>query len=302
MDIFEYSEVNYPSRTVQQDEEEAAVSTAPANLDLPVTLWNAQLRAKLFPDGIVVGAVVVATTRASCALLNHAFPGKQVLGSLVLPEVPMRGLTLPHSLRNRTCTIYVVPGPSPALLVACQYDVAAERAHAVCTALLGEVCPEQVVVVGSLRAEAYRGAGDASQEALVFRLATAQQPSSSQPAGPHPVPTLPTGNVVGGLPAAILSYCQVRGMSGQLVVDVEMVPSLCAESVAPLASATAAVLSRAAATHPQPGGAHPAHAGCAAACSAVAAALTAPETLAAARRDVEAVTAAQTGALGAVYA
>lgn len=54
--------------------------------------------------------------------------------------------------------------------------------------------------------------GDASQEELIFALRTraSQQAlkSGTQPA----VPLLPTGTVVGGLPAALLSYCQVSGL------------------------------------------------------------------------------------------
>ncbi len=65
-----------------------------------------------------------------------------------------------------------------------------------------------------MQAEEYRGAGEASQEALLFSLQTTQAREAAAGTGPQhhiPPPPLPTGNALGGLPAAILSYCQVRG-------------------------------------------------------------------------------------------
>lgn len=75
----------------------------------------------------------------------------------------MRGNTAGQSLRNRTCTLHVAlpsqgsaaaagvpegasagPHSQAALLVSCQHPVPPERAHAMCAALMKEVCPEQV--------------------------------------------------------------------------------------------------------------------------------------------------------------
>lgn len=50
------------------------------------------------------------------------------------------------------------------------------------------------------------GAGDPSQEPQVHLVNSSAVPTSSKPA---PTALLPTGNVVGGLPAALMSHCQV---------------------------------------------------------------------------------------------
>lgn len=53
--------------------------------------------------------------------------------------------------------------------------------------------------------------GDPSQEPQVHLVSTSAAPSSP---GPASTKLLPTGNVVGGLPAALMSHCQVGGLVG----------------------------------------------------------------------------------------
>eukprot|EP00967_Tisochrysis_lutea_P052280 scaffold64756_cov15-Tisochrysis_lutea.AAC.2 len=64
----------------------------------------------------------------------------------------------------------------------------------------------QMLVLGSIRSEQYYGPGDASQDAQVFSLCTSETPKPP-PTSSHP-PPLPTGNTLGGLPAALLSHRQ----------------------------------------------------------------------------------------------
>lgn len=52
-----------------------------------------------------------------------------------------------------------------------------------------------------------------------------------------PVPYLPTGNVVGGLPAAILSWCELHAIPAHLLLSVDMVPSLISDTLPALAAA-----------------------------------------------------------------
>ena len=60
--------------------------------------------------------------------------------------------------------------------------------------------------------ENYTGEGDPSQDSLVFLLQT-EAARAKQGAAAGPAPYLPTGTVIGGLLAAVLSYCQVRSNS-----------------------------------------------------------------------------------------
>ncbi len=85
------------------------------------------------------------------------------------------------------------------------------------------------------------GDQDPSQEAVVLQLSTA---ASRQLQAPPVVPYLPSGSLCSGLPAAVLSYCQARGMAADLLVSVDMVPSLASMSLTPLALAASTLLAR----------------------------------------------------------
>lgn len=71
-------------------------------------------------------------------------PHAQVLLSVVLPEVPMKGNAVQPSLQDCTCTATVCGAQGEGLVVSCQYSLPAERAKALCSALLADVQAEQV--------------------------------------------------------------------------------------------------------------------------------------------------------------
>lgn len=57
-----------------------------------------------------------------------------------------------------------------------------------------------------MQAHQFLGQEDPTQEPLHFVLHT----SSCEGKQKHAIPLLPTGNLVSGQPAAVISYCQVR--------------------------------------------------------------------------------------------
>jgi predicted ATP-grasp superfamily ATP-dependent carboligase len=76
-----------------------------------------------------------------------------------------------------------------------------------------------------LQAEQYRGDSDPSQEFLAFLLQStpARQPAAAAAAA---APYLPSGSVVSGLPAALISQAELREVPAELLVVVESVPAL----------------------------------------------------------------------------
>ncbi|GFR39640.1 hypothetical protein Agub_g106 [Astrephomene gubernaculifera] len=279
MDIFEQADAFTPSRAVLQEEEEAAAPSASNYLSPAVCVWNKALVQQLYPEGFSCDTLVVATCPTSCALVR-SLPGKQLIGSVLAPGVSLAGNSLASCSSqaeplpsDRVCCVYALPpaaassqqpstasleapqqgqqqqqasavgpgaGGKGVLLVCCQYEVPRERAAAWARAVLGQLSYGHAVFLGSMAAEQFRGFGDASQEVLLFSLRTrgAQQAPHQQ----QPPPLLPTGTVVGGLPAALLSHCQVRGRSAELFVLVEMVLEGRAALMAALAGAVGAVL------------------------------------------------------------
>ena len=76
-------------------------------------------------------------------------------------------------------------------------------------------------------------------------LLTAQDPSktlSSSSSSSPPLPFLPSGSIVSGLPAALMTQCQVKGIPGALVVSVDTVPHLIPSTLGQLAAAVGKVL------------------------------------------------------------
>lgn len=84
-----------------------------------------------------------------------------------------------------------------------------------------------------MQAQQYRGEGDASQELLAFALRSTalSKEQQQQPV----VPFLPSGSIVSGLPAALLTQAECAGLPAELLVVVEQVPSLVPETLAQLA-------------------------------------------------------------------
>jgi hypothetical protein len=90
-----------------------------------------------------------------------------------------------------------------------------------------------------VQVEQYRGEADASQELLAFVLRSSplrqQLEQQGNSAAGRGVPYLPSGSIVSGLPAALLTQAELSGLPAELLVVVEQVPSLVPETLTQLA-------------------------------------------------------------------
>lgn len=112
------------------------------------------------------------------------------------------------------------------LLVSCSRAVHPERSWAWARGVLEALQPQDSIVVSTMPANQFRGDGDAANDTLVFAVATSaaavQQPAQPAataadgaggggrgPAGGGGMPPpLPSGTLLSGVAAAIVSYCQ----------------------------------------------------------------------------------------------
>lgn len=212
---------------------------------------NAGLVEKLY--GSLTGCcMLVSRSRASSSILLACFPDRRPLGSIVLPEVPMKGNSIQAtSLTNRTCSLFACGENGEIVLCVCLYDVQEKRANSFASSLYSTGLPlKQVLVIASLASDELRGAPmmdlDPSDGPLLFLLSTQAARAEREDGGASSrvqIPILLSGTVVGGLPAAILSGSQARGISADLIVHVEMVPSLAPLAVRPLAASILQILS-----------------------------------------------------------
>ena len=162
----------------------------------------------------------------------------------------MKGNTVQGSLTDKTCSLFACGNLGEIILCICLYDVPVKRANSFASCLYSLGLPlKKVLVIGSLASEELRGAPlmdvDPSDGPLLFLLSTiaARKEREGKASSQIKIPFLPSGTVVGGLSGAILSGSQARGISGDLVVHVEMVPSLAPLAVRLLAASIHEILS-----------------------------------------------------------
>ncbi len=157
-------------------------------------------------------------------LIHSAVDTANPSGSLVLPEISLKGLHAAPHPRDAACWIF----QSGSLLVASiGFEASPERCHAVAKSLLQEVAPRasRVIIASQLSVGQLRGGfslDSVDRDGVVFALdSEAEQKSNkSNSFGP-----LPPGNLVSGLAAAVLSQCQVSGRRCRLLVSLQLSPS-----------------------------------------------------------------------------
>lgn len=202
-----------PSRFLLEDLNNFASPDDSVSLPHPFIAWNRTLnfRPKL---------LLVALSKSSCHLV-HYLPEKKIIGTFVLPEVSMAGNALQPSLQDKSCCLLYAleETENPTVVLASvQYTVPAERSTTWAKTLLREVRPEKVVVMGSIPSQHFRGKLS-SDETLIFKLETLAERLDENDGALKGVPYYPSGSMIDGLAAALLTQCQVTKLKGQLLVS-----------------------------------------------------------------------------------
>ncbi|KAL0430046.1 UNVERIFIED_CONTAM: hypothetical protein Sradi_0630600 [Sesamum radiatum] len=108
------------------------------------------------------------------------------------------------------------------MIVLVQFSVTPERAHAVAKLLIGEkIIPERVLILDSVQSRNFRGRLS-PDETIAFKLETSLERKNSDAGDSSLVKGLdyyPSGSVVDGLAAALLSRCQLKKIKGTLCVS-----------------------------------------------------------------------------------
>lgn len=107
------------------------------------------------------------------------------------------------------------------MIVLVQFSVTSERANAVARLLIGEkIIPQSVLILDSVQSHNFRGRLP-PDETIAFKLETSLERKQSE-ANDSFVKGLdyyPSGSVVDGLAAALLSRCQLKKIKGTLCVS-----------------------------------------------------------------------------------
>lgn len=192
-----------PSRFFDEDLD--SFVAAPPPLPSPFLLLNPNPKPNL---------LVVAISPLSRSLVHH-LPSKMLIGSLLLPEIPLSGNPLLPSPNSKSFNLYSA-GSQNTCLASVQYTVSPERSRAVAKCLIESVSADQVVIFDCIRSQNYRGRIEVD-DTLAFKLETKQQRLDEGSLSVNGVDYLPSGSVMDGLGAAILTKCQMKGIRGTLV-------------------------------------------------------------------------------------
>lgn len=205
------TEIPPPSRFFQED----LNNFTPPSLPLPspfLLFSNPKLDVPLRPT-----LLIVAISSPSLFIFHH-ISSKTLIGSLILPEIPFSGNSIEPSLTDKSCNIYDINDVDGRILVvSVQCSVATDRSHTVAKLLIGEeIMPERVLILDSIQNQNFRGKLP-PDETFAFKLETSAA-RKDLPSLLKDVDYFPSGSMVDGLPAALLSRCQLKNIKGTLCV------------------------------------------------------------------------------------
>ncbi|OMO72235.1 hypothetical protein COLO4_27747 [Corchorus olitorius] len=177
------------------------------------------------PDMPIRPSLLIIALSSPSLYIFHNFSTKTLVGSLILPEVPFSGISAEPSLGDKTCNIYSLnDGDNSTLLVSAQLGVSAERSHLIARLLIGaDIVPKRVLILDSIQSRNFRGKLS-PDETYAFKLETSAERKglgdgsvgSSLLKG---IDYFPSGSMIDGLPAALLSRCQLKNIKGTLCVS-----------------------------------------------------------------------------------
>lgn len=163
--------------------------------------------------------LIIAISSPSLHVFHH-ISSKTLIGTLILPELPFSGNSVEPSLGDKSCNIYSINGGNNlTLLVSVQCSVSPERSHLVSRLLIGEqIVPDRVLILDSVQSRNFRGKLS-SDETFGFKLETTSvRKGGSGSSTLKGLEYFPSGSMIDGLGAALLSRCEMKNVKGSLCV------------------------------------------------------------------------------------
>ncbi|KAF8097180.1 hypothetical protein N665_0293s0030 [Sinapis alba] len=169
------------------------------------------------PDLPLQPSLLIIAVSSPSLHIFHCLPSKTLIGTLIIPEVPFSGNTIEPSLQDKSCNIYSLSNNNSILLVSVQLPVSPERANLVSRVLIGQdIVPERVIILDSIQSRNFRGRLS-PDETLAAKLETSSEKKAAT--SRLNLNYFPSGSVIDGLSASLLSRCQLKNIRGTLVVS-----------------------------------------------------------------------------------
>lgn len=209
------TEIPPPSRFFEEDLN--IFTPPPPSLPTPFLLLSEPYTNETLRPSLVIFAISPPSLH-----IFHNASSKTLIGTLILPEIPLSGNTITSSLKNKSCNIYALNDIEKlVVIVLVQFHVPAERCHAVSRLLLGEkITPERVLILDSIQIQKFRGKLS-RDDTVAYKLETSSERKGlGESSGLlSDLDYFPSGSVVDGLASALLARCQIRNIRGTLCVS-----------------------------------------------------------------------------------
>lgn len=194
---------DFPARNLLEEEEEAARSFA-ALYDVQPIL---QLTSKLPAEAVVL--CLFGSPHFLLHVFQSVLPTLKEIGTVQVPSIH-------PSEKDNIARVF---SSADLIIVSSASQLAPEQGHAWARRVLEHISrPKSVIIACTLPMMEYRGPGIATEQDLIFSInTTGYQDGHCLP------PSMPSGTLVGGLPAALLQYCQVENIKGAIIAGIQAV-------------------------------------------------------------------------------
>lgn len=213
MDFLDPLTADFPSRNILPEEDEVAyeLDMEQQYMARPSIEWES-----MFLDSLSsTRSVVLLCGKVGCCLKTSLVDGP-CMGRISLPRLRQVSSDQESMLRKGNIVSSIHKGLYSTLVI-CVDDVPAqEQATAWVDTVLDACKATSVIIVGSFPGYRYKGTIDGSEQDQIFCLHT--HPKHSK----HACKPFPLGNLLSGIEAASMLYCELENIKGSAIIAIEL--------------------------------------------------------------------------------
>jgi len=179
-------------------------------------MWSPEAEKRLKGGKYEAENLIIGLTDAGSHALHAVFPSLIPLATLVLPEIPLKGMVSdPKSPQNQNCLIYLNPNSQqrnkPDLVVICHYQIPNSRSFAWTQTLFSNIVADRVIILSSFVENDYKSEVHDPQHRLSPPFLRKLQTRNSPQLQRQICPSLESPNIIDNEAAGIVSHCEHRG-------------------------------------------------------------------------------------------
>ncbi|KAG0602217.1 hypothetical protein M758_11G168400 [Ceratodon purpureus] len=191
-------------------------AATPAEPSAPLIIWAPWARS-VHQSGVLRPKLVLFSISGVGNHLLHQIPNKRILGSIVLDEISMVNNKIEPSPFNRECYMYAVDSQASIVFICIQYALPPECANLWTKTVFQAIQPDRVLIMDAISSLHFRGKLSAD-EPLLFRMETSASKKAKKDQAAV-VPYYPSGSLVDGVAAALITHCQLRALKAELLMS-----------------------------------------------------------------------------------